>query len=47
MEELRARKGVVLSTLEEETVSLASLGAEVEELAGLMERSLRVLSGEV
>ena len=45
---------MVLSTLEEEAVSLASLGAEVEELvgseeegelAGLVERSLGVLSG--
>ena len=54
VEEVRARQGVVLSTLEEEAVSLASLGAEVEELvgseedgelAGLVERSLGVLSG--
>ena len=53
-EEVTARIGVVLSTLEEEAVSLASLGAEVEELvgseedgelAGLVERSLGVLSG--
>ena len=34
VEEVRARQGVVLSTLEEEAVSLASLGAEVEELLG-------------
>ena len=49
VEEVRARQGVVLSTLEEEAVSLASLGAEVEELvgseedgelAGLVEKSL-------
>ena len=54
VEEVRARQGVVLSTLEEEAVSLVSLGAEVEELvgseedgelAGLVERSLGVLSG--
>ena len=54
VEELRARQGVVLSTLEEEAVSLASLGAEVEELvgseedgelAGLVERSLGGWSG--
>ena len=43
VEEVRARQGVVLSTLEEEAVSLDSLGAE--ELAWLVERSLGVLSG--
>ena len=54
VEEVTARISVVLSTLEEEAVSLASLGAEVEELVGseedgelarLVERSLGVLSG--
>ena len=55
VEEVTARLGVVLATLEEEAATLAGLTGEVEglvggqeedgELAGLVERSLAVLAG--
>ena len=52
VEEVTARISVVLSTLEEEAATLTSITGEVEgleeedgELAGLVERSLGVLSG--